>query len=280
MLFPFYQLPFDILSHIFEYYDTYTYEKIHPEFKSFRELTMKKRITEKRIFLETFETQINSHSKRYFFNIDSIRIYLENINLHDASLVENGTNRFVIDGKLVDDNRENLIHSVIEFAPERAYEFLESFTRDILIYNGNDCVILINTDDIDISQSNMSRYNSVTVLLGPLVTKIKGRAFYRFTNLTSIIIPKSVTEIGYEAFRSCSSLKSIIIPNSVTSIEDAVFYRCSNLTSVVIPDSVTWIGNGAFHDCSSLRSIVIPSSVLHIGERAFSGCPKLNINMR
>ena len=110
---------------------------------------------------------------------------------------------------------------------------------------------------------------------GKKVVGISKDAFYKCTNIKSILIPDSVTSIGDYAFYGCSGLTSVVIPDSVTSIGDYAFCGCSNLTSVVIPDSVTSIGNSAFYNCSSLTSIVIPDSVTSIGDSAFYGCSNL-----
>ena len=44
----------------------------------------------------------------------------------------------------------------------------------------------------------------------PVVT-IGQNAFYRCTNLTSVIIPSSVTELQHEAFRDCANLEYVYI---------------------------------------------------------------------
>ncbi len=104
---------------------------------------------------------------------------------------------------------------------------------------------------------------------------IGDRAFYDYTDLTSIIIPNSVTSIGESAFERCIGLTSITIPNSVTNIGSYAFSGCIGLTSITIPNSVTNIGDRAFCDCINLTSITIPNSVTNIGDRAFRGCTGL-----
>ena len=73
--------------------------------------------------------------------------------------------------------------------------------------------------------------------------------------IKKVVIENGVTSIGVRAFYSYSNLTSITIPNSVTSIGDYAFYNCSSLTSVTIPNSVTSIGGGAFSGCYNLQSI-------------------------
>ena len=99
-------------------------------------------------------------------------------------------------------------------------------------------------------------------------------AFYKNTNVTSVVIPEGVTSIGDSAFYNCSSLTSITIPNSVTSIGGEAFYNCSSLTSIKIPDSVTSIGDNAFRNCIGLTSITFEdmTGLTNIGTYTFDGC--------
>lgn len=66
-------------------------------------------------------------------------------------------------------------------------------------------------------------------------------------------IPDSVTSIGDYAFYKCSNLKSVIIPNNVTSIGFSAFENCISLTSVVIPDNEISIGYGAFESFCKIK---------------------------
>ena len=132
------------------------------------------------------------------------------------------------------------------------------------------------------------------------VTKIAQKAFYRFTNMSSIEIPESITHIGNKAF-SRSGLISIELPNSVIEIGgkdkwvDAVYYNgqkshyeetnpevfayCVYLENVVLPKNMlfTHISAGAFRGCTSLKSISIPKTVTHIGNEAFAGSGLISI---
>ena len=139
------------------------------------------------------------------------------------------------------------------------------------------------------------------------VTAIGDRAFYGWTNLTSVAIPSTVRYIGDGAFYGCSGLSSVTIPSSVTYIGDDAFYGCSGLTGVAIPSGVANIGSRAFLSCAGLTGFAvdaqngfyssvggvllnksqttllqcperiagaytIPGSVTYIGGDAFSGC--------
>ena len=107
------------------------------------------------------------------------------------------------------------------------------------------------------------------------VAKIKDRAFYGCTSMTSVTIPEGVTEIGYDTFQDCTGLTSITIPKGITEIRCSTFAGCKNLTSVTIPESVTEIWYGAFSGCKSLTSVTIPKSIKYIGNLAFDGCTGL-----
>ena len=104
------------------------------------------------------------------------------------------------------------------------------------------------------------------------VKNIYEKAFYKNTNIISVLIPDSVTTIGDSAFDNCSKLTIVTIPDSVTSIGYRAFNFCSGLTSVTIGDSVTSIASEAFYGCSGLTSVTIGDSVTSIGYHAFYSC--------
>ena len=104
------------------------------------------------------------------------------------------------------------------------------------------------------------------------VTSIGKEAFWKCTDLTSVIIPNSVTEIGGYAFSGCSSMKSASVGDGVITLGESSFYGCSSLTSVTIPDNVTSIGTGAFMNCTGLTSVTIPNSVKTLGQYVFYQC--------
>jgi len=72
---------------------------------------------------------------------------------------------------------------------------------------------------------------------------------------TEITIPDGITVIKDYAFYKRSEVKTVIISDGVESIGDYAFYDCTGLTSVMIPDSVTNIGNSAFYSCTSLTNV-------------------------
>lgn len=104
---------------------------------------------------------------------------------------------------------------------------------------------------------------------------IASQAFYKCTELMSVIIPDSVTSIGASAFHDCTALTSINIPDSVSSIGWGTFYNCTELASVSIGKGVTGIDWKTFYGCTGLTSITIPSSITSIADHAFDGCTNL-----
>ncbi|MGN0768229.1 MAG: leucine-rich repeat domain-containing protein, partial [Christensenellales bacterium] len=76
-----------------------------------------------------------------------------------------------------------------------------------------------------------------------------------------LVLPEDITEINNYAFYKCSNLTSVIIPDSVTNIGDHAFRVCTGLTSITIPDSVTSIGSDAFYACRRLVEVYNKSSL-------------------
>jgi len=101
---------------------------------------------------------------------------------------------------------------------------------------------------------------------GNMVTGIGEKAFYWYSDLTSVTIPMGVTSIGYGAFMTCRRITNVTIPDSVTSIDSMAFAVCDALTEVIIPRSVTHLGDSVFYNCEALVSITFPDSVTSIGD--------------
>lgn len=76
------------------------------------------------------------------------------------------------------------------------------------------------------------------ISIHPAVKVIKGRAFYRCSQLSAVNLGKGLREIGKKVFGRCRSLRRKVIPPDVIVIHDEAFYRCSNLTSVVFCDDI------------------------------------------
>ncbi|HLN72553.1 MAG TPA: leucine-rich repeat protein, partial [Prolixibacteraceae bacterium] len=79
-------------------------------------------------------------------------------------------------------------------------------------------------------------------------------AFYRLTQLDSMIIPPAVTNIGSNAFAGTSSLTTVVLPPKLRHFPIYLFYN-SGLTSINIPPAVTFIGYLAFGNCKNLTTV-------------------------
>lgn len=88
------------------------------------------------------------------------------------------------------------------------------------------------------------------------VTDIDDYAF-RESSVKSVTLPESIKDIGYCAFYKCSELKSVILNDGLLSISGIAFANCYGLTEITIPESVAYIGSEAFTLCSELRTVRI-----------------------
>lgn len=109
------------------------------------------------------------------------------------------------------------------------------------------------------------------------VTTVGKRAFYENTNLEVCNVSENLTTIGDEAFRY-TGITSPIIPGKVTHIGQNAFADCKKLTSVTIESGsmgeLMTIGKGAFQ-YSGLTTINIPRKVVRIEQEAFADCESL-----
>jgi len=86
------------------------------------------------------------------------------------------------------------------------------------------------------------------------------RRFY----IPSEINGAAVTKIGYKAFFNYSNITSVQLPDTITEISASAFEGCSALNQIIIPDGVSYIGGGAFKDCISLSEFQMPDSVTDV----------------
>ena len=180
-----------------------------------------------------------------------------------------------------------------ENAPEDAYEETEDQAElmaatsgvcgDHLTWSAANGVLTISGTgdmyDYDISDKPpwiSSSYAGISAIrIGPGVTSIGDRAFYRHQYLTSVSISDSVTSVGDWAFRGCKKLTELDLPSSVNSIGEQAFYDCESLRRLVVPDGVTYIPSIMFLNCKNLVSVSLPDGITGIGERAFGSCSSL-----
>jgi len=123
----------------------------------------------------------------------------------------------------------------------------------------------------DIIIPEIVKYNGAEYI----VTCIGYRAFFRCSEMTSIVLPNSVTRIVNNAFYGCQGITSITIPSNIENIEQNTFNNCTHLTSVSLPDGLKYIGSSAFRNCKELASIDIPSNTTTIDASAFEFCISL-----
>jgi len=91
------------------------------------------------------------------------------------------------------------------------------------------------------------------------VTAIADTAF-RYTSITSVVLPESVDYIGASAFQEVKKLSSVALSNKVKYIGQRAFIACKNITSIVLPTSVT-IVDYAFDECKSLSAVYYMGTV-------------------
>ena len=112
------------------------------------------------------------------------------------------------------------------------------------------------------------------------ISVIGEMAFYKRSNITSIVLPNSITEIGGGAFYECNNITDINIPDGITKIGKQAFYYCSNITNFTLPNSITEIGGCAFQSCygAFLVNCNIPSATEYQGA-GFYGCRSTSITI-
>ena len=97
---------------------------------------------------------------------------------------------------------------------------------------------------------------------------------------TDIEIPSeingyTITEIGREAFFKNTNLKSLVLNEGLLRIESNAFALCYNMASVSFPDSLEFIDTDAFRFCEYLQEIHLPAKV-DLGLNPFWGCYSLS----
>jgi len=183
--------------------------------------------------------------------------------------------------------KEHLQNTIYYYANQKLTETADNSQAGLHIYRFNESVVSHTFDDgegviqfsgmlTSIGEYAFYKCSNVTSILIPNgVTSIGNYAFYGCSNLVSAGLPIGIASIGEYAFSKCTSLPSIVLPDGALTIGVYAFTECSNLASAEIPNSVTSIGSYAFKDCSSLTSINIPTSISVINDHTFENCSSL-----
>lgn len=101
--------------------------------------------------------------------------------------------------------------------------------QDTIIYVGNACI-----------SANKHFTGEVSIKEG--TTVLGDYAFYKQSDMTSIVLPNSLLGISDMVFDACTSLQSITIPASVVRIGDYAFFKCTGLESItceaIVPPTI------------------------------------------
>ena len=109
-----------------------------------------------------------------------------------------------------------------------------------------------------------------------------------YKNINSIIIPEGVTDIldttsispagsspyygkGFGAFWRLTNLESIILPSTLKYIGKSAFSGDIALSSIELPQNLETIGDSAFRDCRAITRIEIPETVTSMEDSVFAG---------
>ncbi len=107
------------------------------------------------------------------------------------------------------------------------------------------------------------------------LTTIEDQAF-RFSRLTTLVLPNNVTKIGAYAFANCSNLIAVTLSENLKVIPNSAFNLCYQLATLTLPDGVTMIQEHAFKECEALATVEFSASLIAIGRGAFRQCPALS----
>ncbi|MBR5295996.1 MAG: leucine-rich repeat protein, partial [Clostridia bacterium] len=86
-----------------------------------------------------------------------------------------------------------------------------------------------------------------------------GESAFRYSGLTSLVVPDSVETIEWSAFYA-TDIETLDLGNGVKNIYSSAFAN-TPVTSVTLPDSLTFLGDSAFYNCRSLKELTIGSGL-------------------
>ena len=120
----------------------------------------------------------------------------------------------------------------VESIGNNAFNYCKELAKISIDENNSTYDSRENCNAIIKTKTNTLVFGCKNTTIPDSVTRIREKAFYNCTGLTSIIIPDSVNYIAGGTFDGCSDLKTVVIPDSVTFIWDGAFLACENLTDV------------------------------------------------
>ncbi len=140
--------------------------------------------------------------------------------------------------------------------------------------------VSINTKNIP-SKAFYKCSNLSSVIFGDNVEAIGSYAF-SFAGITELSVPANVSSMRESSFSNCKKMTNADLSKSgITTIGESCFLNCDKLEKIQLPKILEEIESASFENCTSLVSITIPASVRSIfnGEygHAFSGCTNLEI---
>jgi len=87
---------------------------------------------------------------------------------------------------------------------------------------------------------------------------------FKYSNVSSVVLPATLVTIADEAFVWSSKLESVDLGGAAVSIGNKAFENCTLLSDVKNSDSVTYVGAGAFSDTPWFLSLT--DTKLYIGK--------------
>ena len=107
-------------------------------------------------------------------------------------------------------------------------------------------------------------------------------AFYKYTELTSIVLPKSLKNAVVTVslnptgpFSGCDKITNVVFEDGITVIPEGICEGLTGITEITIPNTVTDIEQYAFKNCTGLTKINFGTGVTSIGVSAFKNCTGL-----
>ena len=126
--------------------------------------------------------------------------------------------------------------------------------------------------DSSVKSGGKAHYQSYTCAVNTIGTK----AFYKCTNLTTIVLPKTITKINSAAFAE-SGITGANIPDNVTKVDGDAFAYCNNLKTVTIGSKVSELAQGVFYSSPVKDAYVYAVTPPKVSAYLFSSKPVIHV---